>query len=834
MPRADEKTLLKFIKFAPISIVLLFSLVVTYIVITGNVNKVRYEIESTRSNFITSQKELIRSEVNRVYNQIAFEKSRSLDALKGSIQERIYEAHAIATEIYKSNQDKAPDVVIEIIKNALRTIRFNNGRGYFFVYDMQGKNILHPILPHLEGKDLWGYQDVKGAYVVQDMGRISKQQGEGFYTWWWVKPQNKKEQFEKVGFGKYFEPYDWFIGTGEYVVDFENDIKERLLESFNNIRFGKNGYIFVIDQSGKILAHYNQDYLGTNKLELKDTNGFEIVKEAIQVAQEGEGYIQYVDPLMPSTGRPAEKISFVKEVAEWDWVVGSGTYISEIENYLAEKRAVIESDNAAQVVKISTAGFVIAIILIMLSISLSRGIERRFHKYRSRIEKDFTDLESARDQLRYMAHHDALTDLPNRSLLLDRVQQGLYQSQSCKTKLAVLFLDLDDFKKVNDLYGHHIGDELLVEIANRLSQVVDEGDSVSRFGGDEFVFSFPLINSLAEAEQKVERIIEAFKAKFVIQGKEIYSTCSIGISLFPDDAQVAEELFAKADIALYKSKALQKGCFLFFNDELNRKVKRDLLIESALRSALKRNEFTLVYQPQISSPGEQVVGVEVLLRWNHSELGAVSPLEFIPIAEDIGAIVSIGYHVLEEACRFMGGLIQQTDNPIKLSVNLSPKQLTDNDFCDRVLAILDQTGFPGKHLTLEITENLFISDVAKCSAILETLRQHEISISLDDFGTGYSSLSYINQLPINEIKIDRAFICQLIESPQSQSLVKTILAIAQACEMNVVAEGVETRQQHQKLIDMGCAIHQGYYFYQPMPSSELSHILLNGPATQPA
>jgi diguanylate cyclase (GGDEF)-like protein len=827
MPRTDERTLLTFIKFAPLSIVLLFSLVVTYIVISDNVDKVRYEIESTRSNFITSQKDLIKSEVNRVYNQIAFEKNRAIDELKKNIQARIYEAHAIATEIHQNNKDKDPQAVIELIRNALRTIRFNNGRGYFFVYNMQGKNILHPILPHLEGKNLWDYQDVNGAYVVRDMGRISKRQGEGFYNWWWVKPQNKRVQYEKVGFGKYFEPYDWFIGTGEYVVDFENDIKTRLLERIDEVRFGKNGYIFVLEQTGKVLAHYNKDYIGINNIELKDRNGYALVKEAIRVSQQGEGYIQYIDPLMPSTGQPAEKISFVKGVSDWDWTIGSGTYISEIEDYLGKKIADIEADNDEQVVKIAAAGILIASILITLSIMLSRGIDRRFHSYQTRIDNDFRDLEAARDQLKYLAHHDPLTDLPNRTLMLDRVQQGIKQTRHCARKLAILFLDLDDFKKVNDLYGHHIGDELLVEISRRLSVIVSDGDSVSRFGGDEFVFSFPMLRSLSEAEQKVEQVSEAFKPKFIIRGKEIYTTCSIGVSLYPDDAEVAEKLFAKADIALYKSKAVQKGNFLFFNDELNHKVKRDLQIESALRHVLHRGELSIVYQPQVSTINQNIVGVEALLRWNNPELGSVSPAEFITIAEDTGVIVPIGYHVLEHACRYMAELNNKSGQSLNLSVNISPKQLTEKDFCQRVFDILDETCFPRNLLTLEITENLFIADIAKCVAILDTLRKNQISISLDDFGTGYSSLSYINQLPINEIKIDRSFVQQFIDNAQSQSLVLTILAIAKACDMRVVAEGVETVRQYQKLANMGCQLHQGFYFYKPLSDKALSELFLD-------
>jgi diguanylate cyclase (GGDEF)-like protein len=524
---------------------------------------------------------------------------------------------------------------------------------------------------------------------------------------------------------------------------------------------------------------------------------------------------------MPSTGQPDEKISFIRSFPEWGWIIGTGFYKAETENYLAKREHNIAQQNQSQLVNLLGLSLVTTLFFVALSLLLTQYLTRRFSLYENKITHDFEELNTVKMQLQHQALHDSLTQLPNRILLNEQISAGIELSKASNKNLAVMFVDLDDFKKINDLHGHSIGDKLLEVLGKEFSQIVKGHDSVARFGGDEFIFCFPLITDLKDAQEKVTSIQQIFNKEFIIKGKSIFSSCSIGVAMYPDDSDITEDLISKADIVLYKSKSIEKGCSLFFNDVINKQVKRDFLIEAELRIALSENELSVFYQPQICVETGKIQGVEALVRWSNKILGNVSPTEFIKLAEDIGIISDIGHFVINKALKDIKQFNDTHTYDLQLSINISPKELMDTNFVDRTLNSINEIAFNPHLVTLEVTENVLISDLNKVTPILKQLRDHGIKFSLDDFGTGYSSLSYLGNLPMNEIKIDRSFIEKLLVNKQSESLVKTIIAIGQFYNLSVVAEGVETKEQYERLALFNCDLIQGYYFDKPLALSNL-------------
>ncbi|WP_017222940.1 bifunctional diguanylate cyclase/phosphodiesterase [Moritella dasanensis] len=826
--------ILRLIKVIPPIIVIIFAILVNIIVISNNQSTLKNDIKTLRQDFIKKEKELVKYQVKQIFQQVTYEKSNTEALLKESIKSRVYQAHRIATTIYEANKDKSEAQVTKLITDALRSIRFNQGRGYYFIYKTNGLSVMHPTVPAFEGTSKWDYQDGRGNYIARDMGKLIKTHDESFYRWWFVKPENNNKEFEKIGFGKRFAPYDWFIGTGEYVIDVENDIKQRLLQRISNIRYGNNGYIFVIDYQGNYLSHYQKDFEGTNRFNVLNQQGIATVQQIIDVAKQGEDYLHYVGPVIPTTARSADKISYIMGFPDWQWAIGSGVYISEIEDYLTTREQAIEQQHKNEFANILWLSLFTTLFFVALSFILANYLSRRFALYERQISADFSTLNKVKEQLQYQALHDTLTALPNRTLLDMQIAKGIALSKMSNKKLAIMFVDLDDFKKINDLYGHSVGDELLTTLGTVFNQLLSPGDNVARFGGDEFVFCFPELDDLAAAERKVQSICAIFKQSFIINGKSIYSSCSIGVAMYPDDGDASEQLISKADIVLYKSKAQRKGNYLFFNDTINTQVQHDLLLESELHLAIENNELDVLYQPQIDVSTGQIYGVEALARWYNPKLGHISPVEFIKVAEDVGMINEIGRFVIEKSLTDILLFNRDSDIQLQLSINISPKQLMEPHFVSNLIKITTDIAVDNHLVTLEITENVLINDLATVQPILQSVRDNGFKLSLDDFGTGYSSLSYLSNLPISEIKIDRSFIDKFLTNDQSESLVKTIIALGELCDVIVIAEGVETEEQYARLRHYRCDLVQGYYFDRPLSLAALTENYQHHHATHKA
>ena len=442
------------------------------------------------------------------------------------------------------------------------------------------------------------------------------------------------------------------------------------------------------------------------------------------------------------------------------------------------------------------------------------------------VKEDISLRKEHEEKILHQAHFDVLTNLPNRFLSLDRLSQMLSEAVRNNESAALLFIDLDDFKKVNDSLGHEMGDKLLIEAAARLKSVVREGDTVGRLGGDEFIVLLGGLENPANAQLTAENLLDRFRDAFCVDGRELMMTATVGIAVYPGDGDSASELLRSADAAMYHAKELGRNTYSFFTEEMNKLVTRRLSLEEQIHGALDRGEFEVIYQPQVEVGSSQIVGVEALLRWHNPALGDVPPDEFIPVAEQTGLIISIGQFVLAEALRNAANWQKNYRSDFRMAVNFSPRQFRDPNLVTFIKRTVDEYGLSGKTLELEITEGVLMSGQRYIYEIFEALKGLGVCISMDDFGTGYSSLSYLRNYSFDLLKIDRSFVNDITVDPADRELINAAIKMAHSLQLKVVAEGVETDAQLDYLKALGCDYAQGYLFGKPMPVEELTGLLM--------
>ncbi|CAM2007767.1 putative bifunctional diguanylate cyclase/phosphodiesterase [Acanthopleuribacter pedis] len=463
----------------------------------------------------------------------------------------------------------------------------------------------------------------------------------------------------------------------------------------------------------------------------------------------------------------------------------------------------------------------------------STGIRMLF--FVSELLANYFARQKAEDQLRHDAFYDRLTDLPNRILFKNRLEHAI---QKCKRyheyNFAVLFLDLDRFKAVNDTMGHLVGDQLLIEVSDRLNETVRPGDTVARLSGDEFSILLENIMEIEEVIRVVQRIEVSIKEPFHLKGKEVHISCSIGLTQGNLDYKSAEAVIRDADIAMYRAKTLGKARYAVFDKEMHEKAVSAMDIESSLRTAIERDEFELYYQPILSSETDRVIGAEALIRWRKSDGGMISPGEFIPIAEETGLILPIGEWALRTACRQAVVWRDMGLPEITVAVNISARQLQRQDLAHVTQALLEEAGLEARLLKIELTESAVMADVDHAIAIFKDLERMNIKISVDDFGTGYSSLAYLKRFPIHTLKIDRSFINGILDNEDDRAIIGSIIAMAHSLNLRLVAEGVETEAQYELLGKLGCDEIQGYYCSPPVPAADFVAYVQKNHELQPA
>lgn len=438
--------------------------------------------------------------------------------------------------------------------------------------------------------------------------------------------------------------------------------------------------------------------------------------------------------------------------------------------------------------------------------------------------ENITQRREHQAQLEYQATHDALTGLPNRALLKDRFNQAVLQARRSGGKVAVAFIDLDNFKLVNDSLGHAFGDRLLVEIANRLRRCLLGADTVARYGGDEFVLILCDHAKLSDLALAFKRVHNAVSAPLTQDGHDLRLSCSIGISVCPDDASDLETLLRHADAAMHHAKAQDKGRFQFYTVALNAVAHERLAMEAALRRALPNGELLVVYQPKVGAHGE-VCGFEALVRWNSPEFGHVSPVKFIPLAEETGLILPITDFVLREACTEASTWVARGFGPLNVAVNLSPRLFRDADLAAYIALVLMETDLPATQLELEITESLLMGDIERTVGVLGELKALGARIAIDDFGTGYSSLAYLKRFPLDILKIDRAFVMTCEVDARGMAIPRAIISLGHSLGLTLVAEGVENEAQLALLIAHGCEEIQGYLVAKPLSIADADAFL---------
>jgi len=491
----DEIKILRAVKLAPLFILVL-SLIAITLILKNNNNHFNAEVERIRTDSILEETMLIKSEVLKVHNLIESEKAQSIKKIKTSLQERVREAHAIASSIYRNNQDKDESEIKLLISDALRDIRFNKGRGYFFVYQNDGLSVMHPILPHLQNTNLWDFQDVKGRYVIRDLSNIATTKDEGFLRWWWKKPSDTKTEYEKIGYSKHFAPFNWFIGTGDYVLDYEEELKKEILERISRVKYGKDGYIFVVNEAGIYLNHIEKAYIGKNRLDLIDNNGVLITQEIIAAAKRGEDYLSYIGTIKPSTGLPANKTSFIKGFKDWQWAIGSGTYLDDIENVVLTKKLALHKKNQQKLIQALAIGATISLILFFISLTFANNIKNRFQRYKHKVTEKSQQLKELNLNL-----EDKVTDRTKAlAASNEELESALISLKNTQTKL--------------------IASEKMASMVSLVTGVAHELNTPLGI----------MVTSISQIENEIEKLFDKIKSQKVTRSELLRSeeACRLG------------------------------------------------------------------------------------------------------------------------------------------------------------------------------------------------------------------------------------------------------------------------------------------------------------------
>ncbi|WP_319469452.1 EAL domain-containing protein [uncultured Pseudodesulfovibrio sp.] len=800
MKRPDIATLIKHTPFR-----ILLPLALTILLFAGSV--FLYLLPSIEKTFLRHKKETIHELTGSVVNSIAHLHQQ---AVQGKIS-------------HNEAKERARELV--------RAMRYGaDGMEYFWVNDTDMHMVVHPYRPDLEGTDLSEFSDKEGKRIFKNFVDIATQFGGGFtdYHWQW---KNQPEKIaHKLSYVRGFQPWGWVVGTGFYT----DDVMEEIA-----------GY------RNQIAAIFLATLLAMAALEiyvLRQTVITEKKKQKIEIQRE-----RLVNALREGEERYRTIADFAYDWEMWIGTEGETVYCSpaceRITGYPPERffespelvrSVILDEDRPAWDAFLEQAhgkdGDSLDFRIMTRNNQLrwvgvvGRGVSGIGMKplgVRCSF-RDITDSKGMEERLRHQALHDPLTGLANRVLCLDRIGHAMHRAARRDNYFfAVVFLDLDRFKIINDSLGHRFGDLVLMEAASRLSESVRTLDTVSRFGGDEFVLLLDELASPGEAIRIVKRIREELAKPYTMDSQEVQTTASFGIVLSPVDNVKPHDVLQHSNIAMHRAKEAGRNRFKVFTGRMLENAVDQLTMESDMRSGLEAGEFHIEYQPIMDLNDSDLMGFEALARWDHPERGPIPPSEFIPMAEESGAILQIGEWVLRNSLMTLAEWRKTTKgaNNIFMSVNLSTKQFARMELDKVVLRALHDAGLPPEALKLEITESALMDYPDAAILIMKKLRRQGVRFSIDDFGTGYSSLAQLQRLQVDTIKVDRSFIARMKRDPENMEIVKAVIALAHSLKLDVVAEGVEDPDQLCSLLDLDCECVQGFYFHEPLSTSEAERLL---------
>lgn len=801
--------------------------------------------------YIEARKAELRNEVLRVRAIIQDERNLAEIRLQQQLKARVYQAWNAVDSLRLEYEDllSTSEIQQKAIES-LRYLRWENGQRYFYILTLNGIELLYPPDPFMENRHVQDAFGTMGGDVYKLISTTVKRAGEGPVNYRWRSLGENSPLQNKPGYVKLYQPWNWIIGTGSLGSDFEETFRQDLFQKIAQTRpvQDDNGYFFLISYSGEIHAARHRYFADApNMLHAVNSQGTQVIQKNIDIAQQSPegGFSRYIWP--DETGTEVEKLSFVLAIDELETVIGTGIYLDKLHAEIAAREAELQQKLRA---RIETLLAIVALALTTVALSVywlvlklrenMRLFQRTFaDSINSRVHIDARNihfdefkllahqantmidgLNMQAEELRHRAYHDHLTGLPNRMYGTRHLSEVIDAARSQNRRVGLLFIDLDNFKEVNDTLGHSAGDLLLKMVASRLRSLAQPDDMVARLGGDEFTIITPLGAADLRQTQLAEQVLAVFQQPFTLNNQQIHVTASIGLSIYPENGHSAELLLRNADSAMYRAKGDGKNGYSLYNRAMTDEVVNRLATVEAMREALEQEQFVLFFQPQIDTCNGQVIGAEALIRWAHPQRGIIAPGQFIGVAESSGQIAAIGEWVLREACR---NIVSWRDAGVELpriSINISGHQMRDGKLVETLTTILRSTGCPASSLELEITESVLMDNPEAANHLLSALQSLGCRIAIDDFGTGYSSLSYLKRLPIDKLKIDRSFIDELHLDGHDQAITRAIIALAQSLRLEVIAEGVENIEQLNRLRELGCHQVQGYHFSRPLPEPD--------------
>ena len=719
----------------------------------------------------------------------------------------------------------------EMGKALVRSLRYGpEGKDYFWINDTTPRMVMHPYLPELDGQDLSEYRDRNGKRMFVEFVKATRSRGGGFVDYFWQWKDQPERIARKTSYVREFRPWGWIVGTGIYLDDASAEISQyrtRFTVIFLTILLLISGLQFyVLRQTALSEERRTKAQAQREKLVHALREGEERYRTIADFAYDWElwigtdGGVLYCSPSCERiTGYPPETFfenpALVREIVittdqpAWDRFLEDAN--TEQGDFLDFRIRTEEGDTRwINVVARSVSGIGMKPLGIRCSM------------------RDITERKQMEEQLRHQALHDPLTGLANRTLCQDRIDQAMRRAvRRDHYYFAVIFMDLDRFKIINDSLGHHFGDLVLGETARRLSEEIRSLDTVSRFGGDEFVLLLDELASPGEAIRIVKRIRQAMTVPFTFNNNEVRTTASFGIVLSPIGDISSADVLQNANIAMHRAKEAGRNRFKVFTERMLESAVAQLSLENDMRNGLKNGQFRVEFQPIMDLGGSDLMGFEALARWDHPSRGLVAPSEFIPLAEECGLILPLGEWVLRRSLHTLAAWKKDIPGAehIYISVNLSTKQFARMELDKVILDALDDAGLPPSALKLEITESAIMDHPESAARILRRLRKLGIHFSIDDFGTGYSSLSQLQQLPVDTLKVDRSFISRMKTDPENMEIVRAVIALAHSLDLEVVAEGVEEPDQVCSLINLKCECVQGFYFHKPLKEEEAQNLI---------